>query len=273
MSVFVIADPGATWRIPGESWTRSNERLYRLVEAAADAGAQILKPQFMRADLTYPQGSAEHALIKQYELPEEWLPEIKRWCDEAGLEFAATVYHPSHVPLLDPLVKRWKIASFEAAHAELLDAVLATGKKVYVSLGMGQDVETRAADDAWAKGQLIPLHCVSSYPARPEQMNLRRVSLMGGWQKGLSDHSRGSTAAIMAVALGATVIEKHIKADDTPSDNPDYPHSASPAEFAEYVARIREAEAMLGDGIPGPQPGEATWWKYNPETGLRGTRA
>lgn len=271
MSVFIIADPGATWRLPGESYSRSWERLKRLSHAAREAGADAFKPQFYRADLLYPKGSREHDMVKHYELPEEWLPRLKDECDAAGIEFMCTVYTPDHVAKINYLVRRHKVASFEVGHEALLEALAATAKPILISLGLGQNDLRMALHHTRVSGRLVLLHCVSAYPARPEQMNLNRLERWVG-PKGLSDHTTGDAAAIMAVALGATVIEKHLRANDTPEFNPDYAHSLPGTWFGEFVEHVREAELMLGDGVAGAQPGELIEWKYDPATGLRGTK-
>lgn len=271
--VCVICDPGANWRAaPGEDLWRGQLRFRRLIEAAAHAGADVFKPQFLRRTV-YPEGSAEAELVARYEWPESWLPWLREWCEARGLEFMCTVYEPEHVPLIDPHVKRWKIASFEAQRPDLLKAVAATEKPLVVSTGMAGWKDAIAAVDA-AVGRGYPsvtyLHCVSSYPARPEQLNLRAMGYYGPC--GLSDHTTGTTAAVIAVALGATVIEKHVKTRDV-LDGPDAGFALDPEQFRRYVAAIREAEVMLGNGLKQPQEGEWQWAKWQAETGKRGTHA
>ena len=276
--ITIIADSGSCWKAsPDEPLDLGWDRMCRLMDATKAAGAQVFKPQAYVADLMYPKGTKEHNLLKQYELPSEWLPQIKAECDDRGLEFMATIYHPSHVPLIDPLVSRWKVASFENEHAGLRKAIAATGKPVIVSTGGIDSGRARELELAWyssvGSSGLTFLHCVSSYPAKPEQMNLRVIGVwneMYGPTMGLSDHTLGHTAAVMAVALDAPMIEKHIKAADS-GNGPDAHFAAGPATFAGYCAKIRLASDMLGDGEKRVMDGEMAQWRWNPETGLRGT--
>lgn len=268
MKIFIISDPGATWRIPGEPMERSWERMCSLVRATRDAGANAFKPQFYRARLVYPDNSLEYELLRRYEMPEQWLPRLRSMCERLGLEFMCTIYHPDHVDLLYEYVKRWKVSSFEAGHTKLIEAMVATNKPLIVSLGLGQ--ETSPAFQV-ATERTTALHCVSAYPATARQMRLGRIRRLPGIAKGLSDHSIDDAAAIMSVALGARVIEHHIRADETPVDNPDYGHSFPPSEFKAYVYAIRQAELMMQeDKIEGPSEGERIEWKWNRRTGLRG---
>lgn len=267
MAVEIIADPGATWRLPGEDWDVSSARMVQLVSIAKEAGADVFKIQLLRRGM-YPDGDPAADLVAQYEVPADWLPHLANVCDSAGLEFMATCYRAEDVPLVDPYVKRHKVASFDALNHDLAAAIRATGKPVLVSMGLGQTwVEPFRGNGWWST---TALHCSSAYPTPPEQANMLRVRRLKTDARGFSDHTRGNTAAIMAVAMGATVIEKHLRHEETPPENPDYPAAASPAEFRAYVAAIREAEMMLGDGEHRVQPGELVQYRYNPAIGRRG---
>ena len=276
MSVKIIADPGSCWRAtPEELLWRGKLRFRRLIEATAASGANTFKPQYLRRTV-YPEGSAESELVAGYEWPPEWIPWMKEECEIRGLEFGCTIYEPEHVPIIDPYVPFFKISSFEAQRPDLLQAVAATGKPLIISTGMANWEDAIAAVRTvvgidWVCATY--LHCASAYPARPEQMNLLAMphpNRLGEW--GLSDHTIRTTAAVMAVALGATVIESHIRTKDVLT-GPDAHFARDPDQFTQYVNAIREAETMRGDGIKKPQEGEWTWAKWQVETGKRGTQS
>lgn len=263
MSVEIVFDPGATWK--ANTARESMARMYDLVDVAAAAGADTFKPQYLRSGM-YRTGTAAAALVTPYMLPWHWLAGIKKRCSDRGLGFLITPYRAEDVAELDQYVDRWKIASFDAGNKDLLRAVIATGKPILVSLGLGQN-RSLAFLDAFER--TTALHCVSAYPTPDEQMNLGRMRQMTG-RHGLSDHSIGHHAAVMAVALGATVIERHIRHWGTPPDNPDYAAAADPEAAAEYVAAIRQAERLLGDGVHRVQPAELVAYRFDPTTGRRG---
>lgn len=285
-NVEVIADPGATWRIPGEPYERSWRRMEELIEATANAGAQVFKPQLYTADI-YPAGSDEHALLKPYEMPREWVPRLAQSCALVGLELMVTVYVPEDVAFIDPYVKRFKVASFENEHEALIEAVTVTKKPMIVSTGGWNDDLMMDFWEQWGGERVTLLHCVSAYPARSASMNMRQLLtwnvadgayrgadiLWSSNRMGLSDHTTDVMAATMAVVCNAPIIEKHICANSTPLGNPDAPHSASPYGFACYVNAIREAELMLGDGVKRVMDGEEVQWRYDPATGKRGVKA
>ena len=176
-----------------------------------------------------------------------------------------TCYLASDVSIIAPYVRRWKIASFEARDHAFIHAHVAYPKPMIVSSG-GMD-ETEVVELAhWLGTHYSPdsysiLHCLSAYPAPPEEMNL--LALDGLTFEGLSDHSCSPIVAAMAVARGATIIEAHLRLDDCPPGNADYPHSMPPARFAEYVATIRLAEKIMGDGKKRVMPSEEPWTRYS----------
>ncbi|HUE12546.1 MAG TPA: N-acetylneuraminate synthase family protein, partial [Planctomycetaceae bacterium] len=150
----------------------------------------------------------------------------------------------------------------------LLEKVARTGKPVIVSTGVSDvsqiDATLRCLRGRWEAhavvGELGLLHCVSSYPTPPEQTNLRSIPFLAerfGCTVGYSDHTLGTEAAVLAVASGARIIEKHFTLDKHQSDFRDHQLSADPAELAELVKRIRAAETMLGTWDKPVQPCEA----------------
>jgi len=273
MAVEVIADVGSCWRDgPDEPLAAGWDRWLRLMDAVAAAGAQAVKGQYLRRTV-YPKGSKEAALVAGYEWPLEWVPKLRAAASARGLEWLCTAYEPEHVPLLDPWVQRHKVSSFEAGHEALLRAVVATGKPVLLSLGMGQRPRVLGT----ATERVTWLHCVSAYPADPSHgLNLARIAVLARWphRAGFSDHTppTHTLAAQLAVALGATVLETHVCASHA-DRNPDAGFARAPDEFRRYVAAVREAEALLGEGQDVPLPQELTAYRYDPFTGTRGVPA
>ena len=230
----------------------------RLIDAAQSAGADCVKIQYWSSAERLAQrrhaGEAVAAAYARHQVPTDWLPRVRASVDHVGLEAACTVYLPEDVWVVARHFDVLKVSSFESEDRELLTmmrAPLSVGKEVFVSLGMGAspDVSRECLAVVNASGRLRFLHCVSAYPAPLLQLRLRRLR---GDVHGFSDHSPPTQewTGALAVAAGATIIERHLRLTDTPADNPDFPHAMPPLTFSAYVRHIREAEAALGD--PGP---------------------
>ena len=243
------------------------ERAIALIWAAKDAGADVAKGQFWSsADRLADRRNANsyREIYRKYQLIPEWLPALKAACDRAGIEWACTCYLPEDVAIVAPFVKRFKVSSFEAQDEAFLRAHLPfvlAGKDLIVSCGMNART-TDIGNAFWTDhfvdflryhDRLKFLHCVSSYPAPVEALNLHLLRPDPGLRSsyhGFSDHSDPAltwTGAI-ATAAGAEIIEAHLKLDDTDPENPDAPHAMTPRQFEDYVRHIRFAETCLGDG-------------------------
>jgi len=248
----------------------------RLIDAAADTGADAVKFQTFSADaLVLPRaekaeyqrettGSAEsqHGMLKRLELPETDFAHLAAHAAGKGLVFLSSPFDRASVDLLDRInVPAFKIASGEITNLPLLAHVACRGKPVILSTGMATLREIEEAVRTLREGgtgEIILLQCVTSYPAPPSEVNLRVMEgLRQAFQVpvGFSDHTLGIGVPIAAAALGACVVEKHLTLDrDLPG--PDHRASLEPVEFAAMVQGIRDAEAALGDGIKRPTPGE-----------------
>lgn len=185
-------------------------------------------------------------------MPWDWQPKLQALAQELGIDFFSTPFDATAVDFLEKMrVPAHKIASFELVDLPLLAKVASTGKPIIMSTGMATLDEVYESVDAirTAGGsQLALLKCTSAYPALPEEMNLRTIAdLAGRFQVpvGLSDHTLGSTVPIAAVALGASIIEKHFTLSRL-APGPDSAFSMEPSEFAEMVAAIRATEQALG---------------------------
>lgn len=254
---YVVAEAGC-------NHNRSLDLARQLVDMAADAGADAVKFQTFTAETIVSSKAAamEHIaagsgksiteLFGELELPTEFHRPIAEHSRARGIPFMSSVFYEEGVALLEALdVPGYKIASFEIGHLPLLREVARTGKPVILSTGMAtlRDIE-RALDTLSAAGddRVVLLHCVSNYPARPEDYNLRVVESLKttfGLPVGVSDHTPGIEMPKISVAAGANMIEKHATVDQT-LPGPDHSFSVNPAELKAMVAAVRAVEAMLG---------------------------
>lgn len=240
-----------------------------LVRAAGEAGANAVKlqtytadtitldsrrPEFRIGEGTLWSGRYLHDLYREASMPWEWQPKLKAVAEESGLDCFSSPFDFTAVEFLSRMqVPAWKIASFELVDLPLIRRVAETGRPMIISTGMATLPEIEealaAAREAGCE-ELALLKCTSSYPARFEEMHLRTIPELAARFRvpvGLSDHSPGSVVPVAAVALGATIVEKHIKLHAT-DEGPDAKFSLDAAEFAEMVRAIRATEAALGTG-------------------------
>lgn len=250
-------------------------RALDLIDIAAEAGADAAKFQLFRADRLYPPGPEREA-VRPYELPPAWLPDLAGRCADRGIDFLCTPFDEEAVDLLAPHVPAFKVASYDLTNEPLLRKVGSTGKPILLSTGASTDYECIKIDmwlHASFKSPVILLQCTAAYPAPIETLNLRALEdLPKLWTlRGLSDHSLDPILApVMAVALGACVIEKHFKLPD--STGPDAAFAVDPDGLAAMVRAIRNAEKALGSGVKEVLPVEEALRRTarrDPATGLR----
>jgi len=242
------------------------DRAIAIVEAAAAAGCDAVKlqtftPEAMTLDATRAdfhiadgpwQGRSLWDLYDEAHTPLAWHAPLFARARELGLIVFSTPFDDAAIDALERLgAPAYKIASFELVDLALIARAAATNKPLIMSTGMAADAEVDeavATATANGTGGVILLHCVSGYPTRAEDTNLRRMdALRRHGIVGLSDHSPGAVVPIAAVARGACMIEKHLtlaRADG----GPDAAFSLEPAEMAEVVRACRMAWAALGDG-------------------------
>jgi N-acetylneuraminate synthase len=232
-----------------------------LIDVAAEAGADAVKFQVFRAAHLYPEGVGIvqtpagpidlYAFLKAHEVPRTWLRPLAEYAEARGLLFLASVFDKEACDWVDEVgVTAHKIASPELTHLPLLAHAAGKGKPVILSTGLSRlgDIE-EAVETIQQQGnrQIALLHCVSAYPAPPDQCNLRVIeTLRRAFQLpvGFSDHTTDPTLAPrMAVAAGAALLEKHFTLSRTLS-GPDHPFALEPHELAVMVRAIREVEAM-----------------------------
>lgn len=248
----------------------------KIVHAAKEAGADCLKLQtytpdtmtidseneYFRVQGGLWDGMRLYDLYRQACTPWEWHKTIQTECEKLSLDFLSTPFDRTAVDFLDSIgVEAFKIASPELVDLPLIAYAAGKGKPMILSCGMADLREIAEAVDAVrAAGcrQYLLLKCCSEYPSKPENMN---VSVIPDMEKrfrcpvGLSDHSFGSLAAVVAVSLGACIVEKHLCLSRS-MPGPDHAFSTEPEEFKNMVDAIRTAETIKGRAVYGASTGE-----------------
>ena len=255
--VFVIAEAGvAHFGDAGKAAA--------LVDLAAEAGADAFKTQAFSTEALVSSRLPEwRERLKSKEVGFDFIATMKARCDERGIIFLCTAHDESVLPWLDALqVPAFKIGSGERGNAPFLAAIAGRGKPVILSTGMyGMDNVTYALGVLSRGGcrEAALLHCVTSYPTPYEQVNLRAMEALRHvfpGPVGYSDHTDGGHAVLAAVALGASIVEKHITLDFDVPNAQDWKVAAGPETFPALVRAIREVEAALGKAEKIPQPCE-----------------
>lgn len=267
--VYVIAELSANHR-------GKLDEAHKLIRAVAESGADAVKLQTYTADTltidcdrpwfrigegTLWNGRTLFDLYQEAFTPWEWHAELKAEAERLGMALFSTPFDATAVEFLKSLdMPAYKIASFELVDLELIRKTAEVGRPLILSTGMASWEEI---DDAVAairnvgNQQFALLKCTSAYPSPPKEMNLRAIPRLAeryGVPIGLSDHSPGQSAAAAAVALGASIVEKHFTLDRS-AGGPDAAFSLEPAEFRELVQAVRQTEVALGmaEIVSGPQ--------------------
>jgi len=243
------------------------EKAVKIVYAAKEAGANAIKLQTYTPDTitlacdreefrvsggTLWDGRTLHDLYAEAHMPWEWQPKLKQLAEQLGMECFSTAFDPTAVDFLEKMnVPAHKVASFEIVDLPLIQKMARTGKPLIISTGMASEEEIadalQCARQAGAK-EIALLKCTSAYPAPAEEMNLRTIPEMArrfGVPVGLSDHTLGIVASVVAVGLGACILEKHLTLSRS-IPGPDSSFSLEPQEFKSMVEAVRTAEKALG---------------------------
>lgn len=242
----------------------------QLVDVAKEAGADVVKFQTAKVDslVTQTAGLAQYqtASTKNIKTQREMLQRLlldydefyllAEYCKEVGIEFLSTPFDIESIHFLKKMVNFWKIPSGEVTNLPYLKEIAGTGKDIVMSTGMCDLDEIMSAIEALkcsGAGKISLLHCTTEYPAPYKEINLRAIQTLKdkfGLPVGYSDHTLGVEASVAAVALGATIIEKHFTLDRD-MDGPDHKASLEPQELYTLVQSVRNVEAALGDGKKG----------------------
>lgn len=257
--VFTVAEISANH---GHNFNRAVSLIKKAKECGIDAVKfQAYTPDTMTIDvdnkyfkIKHPKwgGQTLYQLYEKAYTPWSWFKKLKKIADDLGIVFFATAFDKTAVDALEEIdVPMHKIASFELMDLSLIEYVARISKPLVLSTGMGTISEIKEAVNTAKKAgakDIILLRCVSSYPARPEEMNLRTIPHMGklfNCPIGISDHTLGIGVSIAAVSLGAVVVEKHFTLSRR-FNTPDSFFSIEPQELKELVKNVRITEKALG---------------------------
>jgi len=245
----------------GENHAGDVELAKDMIARAAEAGADIVKFQSYRGQ-DVDDDDPEREWFTQVELSDDAHRELMEAAEANGVRFLSAPFTLERAELLvEGLgLDTIKVASSEMLNFRLLDYLNGRVATLYISTGLATIDEIRDAVGHLDRVEdVVVMHCVTQYPTAEEDANLRAIAaLVDAFPEhriGYSDHTLGSTAALLAAALGATAIEKHFTVDRS-LPGTDHELSLLPDELAEMVRGIRQAEAMLGPGVKEPTAGE-----------------
>jgi len=268
--------PGSPTFIIGEVGINHNGDLGRaraLIDLASDSGCDAVK--FQKRDLpsvytdSVLNGVENHEqgfqylipILQDFELEPDAMAELKAYADSVGIEFLCTPFDAVSLAHLEAMgVPAYKIASADLTDFSLLEQVASLGKPMMLSTGMSTDDEIDRTVELLRSHEtdFALLHCVSSYPVDNQEANITRIPALAeryGVPVGYSGHDLGTTLSVVAVSLGANIVEKHITLDRG-LRGPDHKVSLLPEELQRLVAQIREVEQATGDGRNTIQQGE-----------------
>lgn len=268
MSVYIIAEAGV-------NHNGSFELACKLVDAAKKAGVDCIKFQTFKSQnlvsdnaekAEYQKGTTGDGtqvdMLKKLELSYDEFLKLKKYCDKVGITFLSTPFDLDSIKFLNSIdMPFWKIPSGEVTNLPYLLAIARTGKPVVMSTGMCEMAEIDAAVSVLKENgtkEIKLLHCNTEYPTPFQDVNLRAMQTIRdyfGYEVGYSDHTKGIEVPVAAVALGATVIEKHFTLDRN-MEGPDHMASLEPYELNAMVQSIRHIERALGSKEKKPSASE-----------------
>lgn len=272
--VFIIAEAGV-------NHNGNLDLALKMVEVAKECGADAIKFQTFQADSlvdTHAQladyqknnlknkPTSQYEMLKALELSKDDFIKLKKKCEQVGIYFLSTPFDEESVSFLEPLVNAFKISSGDLTNYPLLKRISEVEKPIILSTGMSDLEEVRRAcqvfyghnSNSKVLSPLTLLHCTTNYPASFSEVNLLAMKTLNQELKlpvGYSDHTTGFEVALAAVAMGASIIEKHFTLDST-MEGPDHKASLDPIALKQFIKIIREIEVALGDGIKKPMNSE-----------------
>ena len=247
----------------------------KLIVKAKECGADIVKFQTAKLDSLVSKTAkmaeyqkenigkeeSQKEMLSKLLLSFETFEELADYCKEVGIQFLSTPFDIESIQFLDSMQNIWKVPSGEITNYPYLVEIARTGKDIILSTGMSTLQEVEDALNVLRQNgasEIILLHCTTNYPTPMQDVNLRAMLTLKekfGCKIGYSDHTQGIEVPIAAVALGATVIEKHFTLDKN-MEGPDHKASIEPDEFAQMVKSIRSIEKALGNGEKTPSQSE-----------------
>ena len=270
--IFIIAEIGGN--------VKTYEQAVRLIDAAKAEGVDAVKLQTYRAETISSKKAvfnmentgiaSQYELFERYTIDEGLHRKVFAYAKEVGLDIFSTPSHRTDVELLERLgCDAYKIGSDDAVNLPFLKYIAALGKPIIYATGMCTLAEVQeSVETMLAQGNenIAILHAITAYPTHPEDVNLRAMQTLQRTfphlPVGYSDHTLGTTACILAAAMGARILEKHFTYDKH-ADGPDHIHSADPEEMRQIVDAVRTFEVMCGSGIKMPAKAEAITRKNN----------
>lgn len=241
-----------------------------LVEMAAAAKADVFKTQFFDVEELYAKQASEwRDRLRPRNMTLDQARGVRQACRDKGLLFMSTAHDASRISWLTALeVPAIKVGSGERNNPAFLETLARLGRPMIVSTGMYNEADVHEALAACARGgcrDVVLLHCVTSYPAPENQINLSAMEALraaSGGPVGYSDHTEDFLAVYAAVGRGAKVIEKHITILRDVPNAQDWKVSASPDNFGKFVSDIRRVESMIGSGLKEPTASEVPAAKW-----------
>ena len=269
MGVYIIAEAGV-------NHNGSMENAIKMIDAAKACGCDCIKFQTFKADalVTHKAQKAEYQIentqnsdsqyemLKKLELSYDDFTELKIYCEKVGIDFMSTPFDEESVEVLEKIgTKTYKLSSGDITNKQLLQYVARKNKPMIISTGMCTLDEVREAIE-WIEQtgnkKLTILHCTSNYPTPYEDVNMNAMLTLKKefcYPIGYSDHTKGYVIPIMAVAMGAGIIEKHFTLDKN-MEGPDHKASLDVNELKEMVEAIRIVEKAMGNGVKQPAKSE-----------------
>jgi len=250
----------------------------RLIESASVAGADMIKFQTFKAGNVVSKDAkqadyqkrnlgnetSQYDMLKDIELSSNDHKALVKHCKKFNIEFFSTAFDMESIILLESIkMPIWKIPSGEITNLPYIKKIGSFGKPVILSTGMATMGEIEAAIGlieaaGTSRDKITVLHCTTDYPASPDEINLSAMQTIGNAFKvryGYSDHSEGIEISLAAVAMGASIIEKHFTLDKK-MKGPDHKASLEPYEMKQLIDGIRKIERAIGNGIKIPSTGE-----------------
>ena len=266
----------------GSNHNCSLNRCCEQIDIAYAIGCDAVKFQLFKGELLYhPSFKDKIAMMKEWELPVDFVPDIAYHCKYRNIEFGCTPFYLDAVTILHPYVDFLKIGSYELTWTKLISKCAKTQKPLIISTGMSTISEItrlyymKLPHSLLRRSNASFLHCVSGYPARASECNmsvipnLKRIyRLPIGW----SDHTVEPGVIYEAVAQGAEIIECHFDMDGKGWEQQAAGHCWLPEQLAEVIDTVKVMEAARGDGVkvPTDREKEQLQWRADPETGMRG---
>ena len=273
---FVIAEAGSNWKCG--NFEDDLKQAQKLIDIAIESGADAVKFQTFKSKSTYVENAGEINYLKsktkdigklfdELSMPYEMLKELSSYCVKKNIHFMSTPFSVKDAKEVDQYVELHKVASFEINHIGLLKYLSDCNKPIIISTGASSYSEIDFALDILKKqrSSLALLQCTSKYPAEFDSMNISAIPKIKEKYKlpvGLSDHSIDPLVApLLAIGMGATIIEKHFTIDKT-LEGADHFFSLNPSELKIMISGIRNADNSKGDGIKEILSEENELWKF-----------